>query len=160
MKIRIFLFVSILFGVSYSSTFDDLKSDIYLMDKDTVVFRVMRIRSANLNNDKVISNYIKKVRQRKSISVLDQHTISSKRGYCVIFFWKNFTGRRWGFVLARLVGPDTWKIRMNGENFWTELTLFENQSFKWFTSGRSLGVTIEADNNNAMRYLYTGDIDY
>ena len=160
MKILPFLFTTILFCVSTSFAIDDLKSDFYLMDEDTVVFQVMRIRAVNLDNDKAISKYIRKVYERKTIPVLDQHSISSKRGYCVLFFWKNFTGQRWGFVLARLIGPDTWKIRMNGENFWTKLTLFENQSFKWFTSGRSLGVTIEAENNNSMGYLYTGDIDY
>jgi len=117
MRYHIFPVVSILVCISGPATAEDSKPGFYLLDDDTIVFQVMRIRAVNLDNDRVISRYIEKVLHRETLPVLDQQSISVQKGYCVVFFWKNFTGRQWGFVLAQPVGRNTWKIRMNGENF-------------------------------------------
>lgn len=160
MKTHISLLTCLLFFTTVFATSDEFGSVFYKMGDDTVIFQVRQIRSIDVNNDQALSRYIKKFKLQQTVPVIEYQTVTPKKGYRLLFFWKNFTGKRWGFVVAYRTGTNIWKIRMNGEKVWTKIELYENESFKWFTGGKSLGVSVEIEESNSLRYLYTGDIDY
>jgi hypothetical protein len=155
LKARLVIFVlCIIIGGALES-----KCERYFVGKDNIFFSVSQIQSINKNRDKSLSRYIRRCRNRKSITVNKFKSIPSRRGCYLLFFWKNRGRGEWGFVVAQLVKAGRWKLRMNGEKQWSEIKVGEEEMFKWFTAGRSVGVTLKALEKRSIDYLFSGDID-
>lgn len=131
----------------------------YYVGDDCIFFSVKRLRSLNKNNDIAISSYIKKVKYNKSCTVNQYYQLSAKKGYYLLFFWKNIDSREWGFVIAEPLNRNNWRVRLNGMKEWSVIKIGQQEMFKWFTSGRSVGVSLANNRNFSLKYLFSGNID-
>ncbi len=139
-------------------------SEMYYVDnfngKDTIIFCVKDLRAVNKNSDKAISNYIKRYSQNQSLSANTHQYKSAKKGAYLLFFWKNVSKNEYGFVIADRIKADEWKARLNGQDYWSRIQSGEEEIFKWFTQGRSIGVTLMNDKSYSIKYIFSGDVDF
>ncbi len=152
-SILIFCFLFLSYGSDYTN-------EHYFIGNDTIIFCVKNINSINKDNDKDISRYIKNFSGKLSYPVNESCCASVKKNAYLLFFWKNLGKNEWGFVIADFINSDVWKTRLNGQDYWTNIEPGEEESFRWFTEGRSVGVTLINDQSSAITYIFCGDVDF
>lgn len=132
----------------------------FVGDEHPIIFLAEKCNTLNKNSDTEISAYIDKLRSRKSHQAYTYNSISLTKNDFLLFFWKNKGKNEWGFVVAEKTRTGVWQARLNGQKTWASIQPGEEETFRWFTEGRSVGVTLISNHPQELTYFFAGDIDY